>query len=298
MTDLTLTQALEAYQTVYMASRNLAMGTRREYSNDLKDLVGFLERTGLKHVNEVQKRHLEAYQAELDRRGYAGSTRRRKTASVRSLFSFLKRDGYTDNNVAERLALPKAEQKQPRVLSEREYKDLLRACAHQTRDAAIIELLLQTGIRLSELSRLSLQDIELPARIQRNPGTVGVFHVRAGKGRRDRYIALNYKACRALRAYLRIRPDIEDDHLFVSKFRKPLGPRAFQNIVKKYLDEAGIKNASVHTLRHTFATHHVARGTSLRTVQEALGHQSLETTSAYVSLAREVMNKELQEHAL
>jgi integrase/recombinase XerC len=111
-------------------------------------------------------------------------------------------------------------------------------------------------------------------------------------------VALNYKACRALRAYLRIRPDIEDDRLFVSKFRKPLGPRAFQNIVKKYLDGARIKNASVHTLRHTFATHHVAKGTSLRTVQEALGHKDLRTTSAYVSLAREVMNRELQEHAL
>jgi integrase/recombinase XerC len=298
MTDLALRDALEAYQSIYMPSRNFAERTRREYLHDLEDLVGFLEKSGLKHSGEVGERHLEAYQAELDRRGYAGSTRRRKTASLRSLLAFLKRGDHVHNNIAEALSLPKAEQKQPRVLSEREYKDLLRACAHQTRDAAIIELLLQTGIRLSELSRLTLQDIELPARIQRNPGTVGVLHVRAGKGRRDRYVALNYKASRALKAYLKIRPGIEGDGLFVSKFRKPLGPRAFQNIVKKYLDEAGIEDASVHTLRHTFATHHVAKGTSLRTVQEALGHQDLKATSAYVSLAREVMNKELQEHAL
>ena len=69
-------------------------------------------------------------------------------------------------------------------------------------------------------------------------------------------------------------------------------------MVKKYLKEAGIKGASVHTLRHTFGTHHVAKGTSLRTVQEALGHADLKTTSIYVSLAREVMDKEMQEHAL
>lgn len=298
MIDLTIREALDAYVTLYMPSRKLAERTRREYLNDLKDLVGFLEKSGLKRISQVGKRHLEAYQAELDRRGYAGSTRRRRTASARSLFAFLKRDGHVDNNIAQGLLFPEAEHRQPRVLSEQEYKDLLRACAHQARDAAIIELLLQTGIRLSELSRLTLQDIELPARIQRNPGTVGVLHVRGGKGRRDRYVALNYKACRALKAYLKIRPDIEDDRVFVSKFRKPLGPRAFQNIVKKYLDEADIKNASVHTLRHTFATHHVAKGTSLRTVQEALGHKDLKTTSTYVSLAREVMNKELQENAL
>lgn len=298
MPDLTLREALEAYQTVHMPSRNFAERTRREYLNDLEDLVGFLERTGLKDVHEVQKRHLEAYQAELDRRGYAASTRRRKTASVRSLSSFLKRDGYVDNNIAETLSVPRAEQKQPRAVTEREYKDLVRACAHQTVDAAIIELLLQTGVRRSELSRLTLQDMELPARIQRNPGAVGVLHARAGKGRRDRYVPLNYKACRALKVYLKIRPDIEDDRVFLSKFRKPLGPRAFQNVVKRHLHEAGIAGASLHTLRHTFATHHVAKGTRVRAVQEALGHQDLKTTTMYVSLAREVMNKELQENAL
>lgn len=266
--------------------------------NDLHDLVQFLEKSGLKRIGQVDRRHLEAYQADLDRRGYGGSTRRRRTSSVRSLFDFLRRDAYTDNNVAQRLIPPKAEQKQPRVLSEREYKDLLRACAHQTRDAAIIEFLLQTGLRVPELSRLARRDIELPARLKRSPDTVGVLHVRQGKGGRERYAAANYKACRALKAYLKTRRDVEDNHLFVSKFRKPLGPRAFQNIVKKYLDEAGIEDASVHTLRHTFATHHVAKGTRPGTVQEALGHEDLNTTSVDVSLAREVMNKELQEHAL
>jgi len=298
MIDQTLKEAVEAYQTVFMPSRNFAPGTRREYLNDLEGLIGFLEKSGLKSISQVESRHLEAYQADLDRRGYAGSTRRRKTASVRSLFNFLKRAGYLDDNIAEGLTTPKSEQRQPRVLSEREYKDLLRACAHQTRDAAIIELLLQTGILLSELSRLRLGDIDIPARINRKPESVGVLQVRSGKGRRDRYIALNYKACRALKAYLKIRPEIEDDRVFVTKFREPLGQRAFQNIVKKYLEEAGIEGASVHTLRHTFATHHVAKGTSLRTVQEALGHRDLKTTSVYVSLARELMNKELQEHAL
>jgi len=191
-----------------------------------------------------------------------------------------------------RLIPPKIEFREPRVLSEAEYKALLRACSHEIRDAAIIELLLQTGIRLSELARLIINDLELPARITRDPADVGRLHV-IGKGKRDRWIPLNYKACKALKAWLKVRPGVEHDALFVTKFLTPMSPRAFEYVVKKYLDEAGIKNASVHTLRHTFATHHVAKGTDLRTVQEALGHTDLKTTSIYVQLAREVMKKEL-----
>ncbi len=91
---------------------------------------------------------------------------------------------------------------------------------------------------------------------------------------------------------------MEKNEIFINKFGHPLGPRGVQILVRKYMDEAEIKGATVHSLRHTFGTQHGARGTSLRTVQEALGHKDLKTTSLYVSLAREVMNKELQEHAL
>jgi integrase/recombinase XerC len=202
-----------------------------------------------------------------------------------------------DDDISRRLVPPKTEQKEPRVLTKREYTALIRACAHHPRDSAIIELLLQTGTRLSEVARLTLDDVELPKRISRSPDTLGRLHV-IGKGRKDRWIPLNYKACRALRTWLNVRPEVEHDALFVSKFKEPLGARSIQHVVKKHLHEAGIKGASVHTLRHTFATHHVAQGTSLRTVQEILGHADLKTTSIYVQLAQEVVRKELQEHAL
>ena len=298
MAKQTLTQALELYQTIHMPSRNLAERTRIEYTNDLKDLIGFLEERRIKNADGVARSHLEEYLADLDRRGYAGSTRKRKAASIRSLFQFLHRHDHLPTNPANRLIPPRADSKQPRVLTDEEYKRLLRACAHETRDAAIIELLLQTGVRLSELVKLTIEDVTLPARITRDPTNSGTLHARSGKGGKDRTITLNFKACKALRAYLRVRPKVPFGEIFVNKFREPLGARGVQNLVKKYLKEAGIKNASVHSLRHTFGTHHVAKGTSLRTVQEALGHQDLQTTSIYVSLAREVMDKELQEHAL
>lgn len=295
----TLQAALQQYQELYLASRNLAPRTRREYVNDLKDLIAFLgAKCGVAEAQQVEKRHLEEYLAELDRRGFTGATRRRKVASIRSLFGFLEDQGLVSQSPARKLAPPAREQRQPRVLTEAEYKRLQLAVAHSTRDAAIVELLLQTGLRLSELARLTVPDVELPAKVTRDKGNVGAVHV-FGKGRKERTVTLNYKACRAIKSYQAVRPkQAEGDFLFVSKFGKGLSPRAIQYAVEKYLKEANVQGASVHTLRHTFATHMVRKGTKLDVVRQALGHSSLKTTSVYVDLAREVMDEELQANAL
>ena len=292
-----LQEALKLYQMVYMPSRNFSAKTRVNYGDDLDDLIAFLEQNGKTRLDQVSVRDLQAYLAELDRRGYAGTSRKRKTYSIKSLFRFLYDSGYLTEDIAKRLIPPHTGQKEPRVLSKAEYTALLRACAHHPRDSAIIEVLLQTGLRLSEIARLRLDDVELAGRITQSPDTIGRLHI-LGKGRKDRWIPLNYKACRALKTWLKARPDVDHDGLFVTKFKKPLGVRAIQHVVKKYLKEAGVKGASVHTLRHSFATHHVAQGTSLRTVQEMLGHADLKTTSIYVQLAQEVVRKDLQAHAL
>jgi len=294
---VSLDQALALFETVYMPSRNLSARTRAEYKTDLTQLTEFLQARGISRAEEISLSHLQAFLAHLDARGLTGVTRRRKTASIKALFGFLAASGLIKHNPARELIPPEREYKEPRFLSTQEYRALLRACAHETRDAAIVELILQTGIRLSEVARLTIHDIELPLRINRDPANTGSIVIQ-GKGRKQRTLPLNYKACRAIKAWLAIRPDIPDPALFVTKFREPMGPRAIQRAVQKYLREAGIKHASVHSLRHTFATHHVARGTDLRTVQEALGHADLKSTSIYVSTAKAALKRDLQEHAL
>lgn len=291
-----LSEALSTYERTYMPSRNYAPKTRLSYMDDLRDLVGFLEGRGCSAAANISPSTLEAYLAYLDQRGLAGASRRRKTYACKSLFAYLCRSGVIPSNPAEQLRPPRSEQKEPRVLSKAEYQALLRACSHHPRDAAIIELFLQTGMRLSELVRLQVGDVQLPGRITREAETVGRLHI-LGKGRKARWIPLNYKACRALKVWLDVRPQ-ETDALFLTKFGRPMGPRAVQQMAHKYLTEVGVTGASVHTLRHTFATHHVAQGTSLRTVQDVLGHASLKTTSIYVQLAQEAVKRELQEHAL
>jgi site-specific recombinase XerD len=124
-----------------------------------------------------------------------------------------------------------------------------RVCSHHPRDAAVIEVLLQTGMRLSELAKLTLDDVEIPKRITRDPDNTGSVRV-TRKGRKTQVIPLNYKACQALDAYLKIRPEVDHEALFVTKFKEPMSPRAIQYRVQKYFKEAGIKGAAVHTLRH------------------------------------------------
>jgi integrase/recombinase XerC len=132
---------------------------------------------------DVALRHLEAYQAEMDRRGYASSTRNRKTQSIRILFQFLALHAITQSNLAERLIPPAIQRKEPRFLTEAEYQRLLRVCSHNARDAAMIELYLQTGMRLAELAKLQLGDIDIPKRITPDPDNTGSVRVRRKGGK-------------------------------------------------------------------------------------------------------------------
>ena len=215
--------AIELFETIYMASRNLAARTRDEYTTDISQLADFLEAHHIGWVGETGLSHLQAFLADLDARQLTGVTRRRKTASIKAFFGFLTARGLLTHNPARELIPPEREQKEPRFLSTQEYRALLRACAHETRDSAIIELILQTGIRLSEVARLTVDDVELPPRINRDPVNTGSIFIR-GKGRKSRTLPLNYKACRALKTWLAVRPDIADPALFVTKFREPMGP--------------------------------------------------------------------------
>jgi integrase/recombinase XerD len=145
--------------------------------------------------------------------------------------------------------------------------------------------------------RRAVHVLEQPARLVRQRPLQGGQAPRAHLSK-ARNITLNWKACEALTRYLQKRPDVPYQEIFITKFQKPIGPRSIENVVSKYLAEAGIASATVHTIRHTFATSHIRNKTSLKVIQAALGHANLATTSRYVGLVAEEMNKQLQEHAL
>jgi site-specific recombinase XerD len=272
--------------------------TRKAYLSDLRELVDFLtERAHLTFLSQVSLFHLERFLASLESRGLSGNYRRRKAAAIRSFFAFCAARRFISVNPSLELIPPAQEETEPRLLTEAEYTRLVAVAQASLRDAAIIEVLLQTGIQLSELARLRLPDVQLPERIGPEPDQVGSITI-TGKGKKARSVTLNWKACQALDRYLTVRPETPYTEIFITKFGTPISPRAIENVVTKYVELAGIEGASVQTLRHTFAAAHVRQKTSLKVLKKALGHTHLAATSRYVELVSEEMNRELQEHAL
>jgi integrase/recombinase XerD len=275
--EITLTEAMQVYEQSYLGPRRLAERSRVEYRNDINDLIAFLHNRGVTKIGQATTEHLKEYMANLEQRGYAVPTRRRKVLSVKAFFSFMREYTSLPHDPAFSLASPPIQLETPRVLDADEIKRLRAACAEEVRDAAIIELLLQTGIRLSELVGINADDVHLSAA----KGEMGSVHIAGEAGAVERTVPLNSKASEAMRAFLAIRPPTAERGLFVTRRGTPLGARGFQALVDRYLRLAGVGNASVHTLRHTFAVNHLRRGSSLSTIQGSLGLKSLTALAVY-----------------
>ena len=220
--------------------------------------------------------------------------------AVKTFYRAMARMGYVSGNpAADFRDMPKAEDAKARVLTEMEYRglrDVVRGSRRRSgvRDYAILELALQTGLRRSEICSLTLDDVEFSTR-----ATVGRVRVRKGKGGKERSVTLNDAAQKALKDYLAVRPkDTGHQEIFLNNRRKPCDPVIISAIFRKYMEKAGIKGASFHSLRHTFATHSLRKGTNIIVVQEALGHKSLTTTQKYLHFVREMMDEQMTKNAL
>lgn len=300
---MSLLAGLVEFETVYMPARDLASRTRGEYKRDILGLVEFLETRGIGYWYEVGLPDLQAYLADLDRQKAKPSTRKRKTYSIKAFFSFLAQNGYVSKpHVASELIPPKVPKEERRFLSEDEYNALL-AQITSPRDRAIVTMFLQVGLRLEELANLNVYALQLPKRISKSLDDVGMVKVYR-KGSNIEYLPLNWKVCQALNVWLKERErlvkrkGLTEETLFLNKYGDPLSGRSIQRMVEKYLNQANIKNASVHSLRHTMATHYLAKGGDIRSVQNMLGHASLETTQIYAGLAKKVQKKMVQDFAL
>lgn len=295
MVEIRLQDALMEFKTVYMPSRNFAARSREEYLNDLEDLLVFLEQLGVERVNELSLPVMDRYLAHLDDRGLAGSTRKRKVVVIRGFLAFLYRNRYLANDISRGVIPPFSEAPIPRILTQKEYTSLIAASSSNIRDLAIIQLLLQTGIRLSELVHLTLSDLDLPIDNSHLACTIRVI---SGGGRKSRELPLNSTACQAIQNYLNGRPEVSSDLVFINNSGQPLGERGVQKVVLKYMAQIQLHGASVQTLRHTFAVQHLAKGTSLKTIQVMLGHKDIRTTEMYVPLAKEIVHREIEENSL
>ena len=295
---ITLRKALGDYKTIHLAYRNYATRTREEYLNDLEGLIRFLEKLGINHVKAISLPLIERYVAKLEQEGLTGRTRKRKVVSIRSFLAFLYQEGYIETNIANKVILPFTESRLPNVLTQTECDKLWNACAENPRDGAIIELLLQTGIKLSELIHLTLDDIRFDQKEKAGAHQKGLMRIKRSRAKKDGLIPLNNRACIALKNYLNVRGNAENSALFLNRFDQPLGERGVERMLKKYLKKAKIGRVTTQTLRHTFGAYHMVHGTNLKTLQEVMGYKDMRSMDIYSSLVPVIKGNEMQDHSL
>lgn len=268
--------------------KGLAENTIVSYERDLKTYLSFLEQNQNIHkLNDVERVDIVQFLNSLRAEGKSAKTVARHIASIRAFHQFLLRDKVMDHDPSVLLDPPKMERNLPKVLSLKEVETLLDAPDTRDhfglRDKAMLELLYATGIRVSELTGLNVDDVHLAM------GFVRCI----GKGNKERIIPLGRTARDAVQKYLEdgrpqfVSKKYKDDALFLNHHGRRLTRQGFWKILKKLARDAGIKkDLTPHTLRHSFATHLLENGADLRAVQEMLGHADISTTEIYTHVTK------------
>jgi tyrosine recombinase XerC len=273
--------ALDAFLNYGRTARNLSAHTLEAYGGDLARLCAFLDRDRVTDVRSVDIAHLRRFLGEQAERGLANTSVARLVSSVRSLFRFLHKERHVAANPAAALRAPKKRRTLPEPLSQAEVSRVLAAPARKdgwmaARSRAVVEVLYSGGVRVGELAKLDLTDVDLAS---------GVVRVK-GKRKKERLSFLGIPARTALERYIALRQvelgPVAGNALFVNNRGTRLSVRGLQRVVDGQLRRAGLGGrGSPHTLRHSFATHMLDAGADLRSVQELLGHADLATTQIY-----------------
>jgi site-specific recombinase XerD len=259
-----------------LQEKNRSKSTVLAYGKDIEQLMEYLKQNGVTHVQHVKKDHLEKFMSKLTQEGYTSKSISRKTNSTKTFFRFLQINEFIADDPAALITHPSYETKAPRILSKTEYRALRDAAKNDIRVYTIIELLLQTGIRIGELASLRIEDISFSQ--DTTPGEIRVTNA----GKMNRTVPLNKSSENALKKYLEIRPQVKEKTLFITKTGRPLLVRNIRTAIDRYFKLAGIKDAKVNDLRHTFVAHHLKAGTSLVLISKIAGHKRLSTTEKYL----------------
>ncbi|ACG77160.1 probable integrase/recombinase DNA recombination protein [Phenylobacterium zucineum HLK1] len=285
----------EAFLEMMAVERAAARNTLSAYGRDLADAAGFLAGLG-RDLSDATAEDVEAYFADLGARGLSAATAARRRAAVRQFYRFVLGEGWRGDDPSRRVEAPKKGRSLPKVLSREEMDRLIAAAgardgaSHALRLACMVELAYASGLRISELTGLTL------AALARDPA----YLIVKGKGGKERLAPLNEPARAAVKAYLEVRPaflpkgDTANPWLFPSRGKGGrLTPRRFAQLLDEAAADAGIDpgRVSPHVLRHAFATHLLEGGADLRVVQKLLGHADIATTQIYTHVASDRLSE-------
>ena len=275
--------AIQEFIDYLHRSKQTSQNTEISYERDLKKLASYLETHGVGAFKDATRTNLDAYILYMEKKNFASSTISRSVASVRAMYQYLFREHVIVDNPAERLKPPRVEKKTPEILSVEEVDMLLAQPDVETpkgiRDRAMRELLYATGMRVSELIHLQMDDVNLE-----------MGYITCQENGKERIIPINKASRNALKRYLQeARNDLVRDsgssNLFTNCSGSAMSRQGFWKMVKRYAREAGItRDIAPHTLRHSFAAHLLQNGADIKSVQEMLGHSDISTTQIYLNL--------------
>lgn len=265
--------------------KRLSANTLQSYRRDIEQYFIYLQEINLQNISNSNKTTVITYLLYLQKKGRATSTISRNLASIRSFYQYITKNKLIDQDPTAELESPKVEKKLPQILSPEEVELLLEQpqCVDLKgyRDKAMLELLYATGIRVSELIQLDIQDLN-----------IDLAYIRCNKGSRERMIPIGSMAISALKEYMsKSRPLLilhnDEKALFVNINGGRLTRQGFWKIIKQYKNQAQInKDITPHTLRHSFAAHLLENGADLRSIQEMLGHSDISSTQIYAQIAK------------
>lgn len=284
---------ISEYQHYLVSEKMKSENTVHSYVSDLQNYIYYLnEKQGIDDIRDVDTKTIQKYLAYLKKLGYSQTSTSRALSAIKSFHKFLYLEHRTLENPATNLSSPKLDKKLPTVLSVEEVIKLLDSLDDSTpihhRNKAMIEMVYGTGLRVSELVGLKLQDLHL---------TNKMISVK-GKGNKERIVPINDYANKVLREYIinsrpkLAKPSKDNGYVFLNHLGTPISRQSFFLILKEQCNKAGItKEVSPHTLRHSFATHLLEAGTDLRLIQEMLGHEDISTTQIYTHLSNQKLKE-------
>jgi integrase/recombinase XerD len=287
---------LDHYLNYLAVERGLARNTLDAYSRDLVRYLEYLDKQGIESLEQITPPLVLRFLSHLNKSGLSARSRARALAALRTFHRFLVREKLAADNPTDQVLSPKSLTALPHTLSPLDVESLLSSPKGDSplawRDRAMLEILYATGVRVSELVSLTVDDLQLD---------VG-YLIAFGKRSKQRIVPLGEAAVDALRAYLRHgRPGLDKERcsrfIFLNRSGEGLTRQGFWKMIKRRAREAGIKqNIMPHTLRHSFATHLLENGADLRSVQAMLGHADISTTQIYTHVTRERLRQIHAQH--
>lgn len=274
MADLSFQTAIDLF-TKALTTKGKSNNTIVAYKGDINQMVNYLKTLpDITDVSLVKANHIDAFKKSLIKNNYTSKSVSRKLNSIKNFFSFLKEEGIIQNDPSGDIKHPKYKNELPRILEAVEYRSLRDACRNDLRATAIVELMLQAGLRIKEIENLKINDVK--------PNEI---YIETYESHDSRNVPLNNSAKTALTRYIEEdRYDTKSKHVFITKTGRKLLARNIRSLLKRYFDKADLKDVKVNDLRNTFIVFQLKAGVPIDVVSQVVGHKRISTTEKYLEL--------------